>query len=89
LRDANKLQGVAVFREYQFDWAERIALDALFDARRMGAEVRNYTRLKTNVGVFLFVLSKKTELEMINHIMKLPRSQLIWFSILPEHGSMK
>lgn len=47
MRDANKLQGVAVFREYQFDWAERIALDALFDARRMGAEVRNYTRLKT------------------------------------------
>lgn len=46
LRDPGRLRGVAVFREYQFDWAERIALDALFDARRMGAEVRNYTRLE-------------------------------------------
>ncbi len=46
LRDSAKLRSVAVFREYQFDWAERIALDALFDARRMGARVHNYTRVE-------------------------------------------
>ena len=45
LRDPGKLRSVAVFREYIFDWPERIALDALFDARRMGALVRNYTRV--------------------------------------------
>ena len=46
LRDRDKLRSVAVFREYQFDWAERIALDALFDARRMGARIHNYTRVE-------------------------------------------
>lgn len=45
LRDPNKLCGVAVFREYLFDWPERIALDAIFDAQRMGAIVRNYTQV--------------------------------------------
>lgn len=45
LRDPEKLRSVAVFREYIFDWPERIALDALFDARRMGAIVRNYTQV--------------------------------------------
>ncbi|WP_167685911.1 FAD-dependent oxidoreductase [Parasedimentitalea denitrificans] len=45
LRDPHKLRSVAVFREYIFDWPERIALDAVFDARRMGAIVRNYTRV--------------------------------------------
>jgi len=35
-----------VVREYQFDWAERIALDAWFDARRMGAQIHNYTRVE-------------------------------------------
>ncbi|NRB19979.1 MAG: FAD-dependent oxidoreductase [Rhodobacteraceae bacterium] len=45
LRDPDKLRSVAVFREYVFDWPERIALDAVFDARRMGAIVRNYTRV--------------------------------------------
>src|SRR5690606_15266308 len=43
LRNPEKLRGIAVFREYIFDWPERIALDALFDARRMGASLRNYT----------------------------------------------
>jgi len=46
LRDPAKLTSVAVFREYLFDWPERIALDALFDARRMGAKVHNYTRVE-------------------------------------------
>ncbi len=46
LRDSDRLKSVAVFREYLFDWPERIALDALFDARRMGAQVNNYTRVE-------------------------------------------
>lgn len=46
LRDPEKLSSVAVFREYVFNWPERIALDALFDARRMGAKVHNYTRVE-------------------------------------------
>jgi len=45
LRDPDRLKSVAVFREYLFDWPERIALDALFDARRMGAQINNYTRV--------------------------------------------
>ena len=45
LRDPDRLKSVAVFREYLFDWPERIALDALFDARRMGAKIHNYTRV--------------------------------------------
>ena len=46
LRDPDRLKSVAVFREYLFDWPERIALDALFDARRMGAQANNYTRVE-------------------------------------------
>jgi len=46
LRDPDRLKGVAVFREYLFDWPERVALDALFDARRMGAQINNYTRVE-------------------------------------------
>lgn len=45
LRDQDKLLGVAMFREYQFDWAERVAVDMAMDAERMGAVVRNYTIL--------------------------------------------
>ncbi|UCH40256.1 MAG: FAD-dependent oxidoreductase [Gammaproteobacteria bacterium] len=44
LRCPDRLKSVAVYREYLFDWPERIALDALFDARRMGARIHNYTR---------------------------------------------
>ncbi len=43
LRDLDKLDGVAVFREYQFDWPERVSVDMALDAERMGAAVRNYT----------------------------------------------
>lgn len=46
LREPAKLKSLAEFREYLFDWPERIALDALFDARRLGAEVRNYVRVE-------------------------------------------
>jgi glycerol-3-phosphate dehydrogenase len=44
LHDQDQLAGVARFREYQFDWPERICVDALADAERAGATARNYTR---------------------------------------------
>ncbi len=43
LRDPEQLLGVAGFCEYQFEWPERICIDAVLDAERMGAVVRNYT----------------------------------------------
>jgi glycerol-3-phosphate dehydrogenase len=43
LRDPDKLVGVASYREYLFDWPERLCVDAVLDAERMGAAVRNYT----------------------------------------------
>jgi glycerol-3-phosphate dehydrogenase len=43
LRDLEKLEGVAAFTEYQFEWPERICMDAVLDAERLGATVRNYT----------------------------------------------
>jgi glycerol-3-phosphate dehydrogenase len=43
LRDLDKLEGVAGFTEYQFEWPERICMDAVLDAERLGAVVRNYT----------------------------------------------
>jgi glycerol-3-phosphate dehydrogenase len=46
LRSPDSLKSIAVFREYLFDWPERVALDALFDARRMGAQINNYTRVE-------------------------------------------
>ena len=45
LRDADKLRGIASYREYQFDWPERIVTDTALDAERLGALVRNYTAL--------------------------------------------
>jgi glycerol-3-phosphate dehydrogenase len=43
LRDWHKLEGIGAFREYQFEWPERLCLDAVMDAARLGAVVRNYT----------------------------------------------
>ena len=43
LRDVEQLHSVAVFTEYMFDWPERFCIDAVLDAERMGAVVRNYT----------------------------------------------
>jgi glycerol-3-phosphate dehydrogenase len=43
LRDPERISSVAMFREYQFEWPERICMDAVLDAERMGAIVRNYT----------------------------------------------
>lgn len=45
LRNPDKLRTVVSFREYRFEWPERVALDAALDAARLGAEVRNYTAL--------------------------------------------
>jgi glycerol-3-phosphate dehydrogenase len=45
LRDQDKLLGLAMFREYRFEWPERIIADTVLDAERMGAVVRNYTRV--------------------------------------------
>jgi glycerol-3-phosphate dehydrogenase len=43
LRDQDRLTSVAMFREYQFEWPERICVDTALDAERMGAVLRNYT----------------------------------------------
>jgi glycerol-3-phosphate dehydrogenase len=49
----DKIRSVAVYQEYQYNWAERICVDAALDAQRMGAVVRNYTVVKAirRVGV--------------------------------------
>lgn len=36
LRDREDMLGLASYREYQFDWPERICVDMAMDARRMG-----------------------------------------------------
>ncbi len=43
LRDPDKLESVAMYREYQFDWPERLCIESVLDAERMGATARNYT----------------------------------------------
>ena len=43
LRSHENLAGVSSFREYRFDWPERIAIDLALDARDFGATIRNYT----------------------------------------------
>ncbi len=43
LRDPDRLRAVASFREYRFEWPERIVMDTVLDAERLGATVRNYT----------------------------------------------
>ncbi len=43
LRDWSRLEAVAAFTEYRFDWPERFCVDAALDAERLGAVVRNYT----------------------------------------------
>jgi glycerol-3-phosphate dehydrogenase len=46
LRDKSSLTSVAMFDEFQFDWPERVAVDAIIDAERLGACVRNYTEAR-------------------------------------------
>ncbi|HXQ66156.1 MAG TPA: FAD-dependent oxidoreductase [Alphaproteobacteria bacterium] len=43
LRDRDKLLGLAMFDEYRFEWPERICMDTVLDAERLGAVARNYT----------------------------------------------
>ena len=43
LRDYDRLDGIATFCEYRFDWPERLCVDMALDAERMGAVARNYT----------------------------------------------
>lgn len=43
LADKENLHSVAVFTEYQFHWPERICIDAVLDARKLGAVALNYT----------------------------------------------
>jgi glycerol-3-phosphate dehydrogenase len=45
LRDPSRLTGAATYAEYQFDWPERLVMDIVLDAERLGATVRNYTSL--------------------------------------------
>ena len=43
LREQSKLRSVNTYTEYQFNWPERVAIDMVLDAKRMGATCRNYT----------------------------------------------
>ena len=44
-RNPEDLLGAAVVEEFQYHWPERIAVDAVLDAERLGATVRNHTPL--------------------------------------------
>lgn len=39
------LSSIAVYTEYQYNWAERICVDTVLDAERLGAEILNYARV--------------------------------------------
>lgn len=43
LRQGNQLRSVAGIDDHQFHWPERICIDGIMDAERMGAVVLNYT----------------------------------------------
>lgn len=40
-----QLSGVAVFKEFMYDWPERICVDTALDAEQRGATLRNYTQV--------------------------------------------
>lgn len=42
LRDRQRLQAVATYREYVFDWPERLCVDAALEAEGLGATIRNF-----------------------------------------------
>ena len=46
-RDPEDLLGAAQVTYVQYDWPERINVDVVLDAERMGATARNYTRVGT------------------------------------------
>jgi glycerol-3-phosphate dehydrogenase len=43
LRPRHDLAGVVTFRDYVFDWPERVCADQALAAERLGAEIRNHT----------------------------------------------
>ncbi len=45
LRAPETLTSVFSFRDHQFDWPERLCIDALLEAKGHGALVRNYTKV--------------------------------------------
>ena len=45
VRDPDSLLGINTYTEYQFDWPERVAMDMVLDATRMGAQCMNYTQV--------------------------------------------
>ena len=42
LRDLDRLQSIATYREYAFDWPERFCVDAALEAEAAGAAVMNF-----------------------------------------------
>ncbi|WP_250511493.1 FAD-dependent oxidoreductase [Caballeronia sp. GACF4] len=46
LRDQSSITHFARFSDFTFVWPERITIDAVMDARRLGATVRNYTKVE-------------------------------------------
>jgi glycerol-3-phosphate dehydrogenase len=47
LRQGNQLESVVGIDDHQFHWPERICIDSIMDAERMGAVVLNYTTAKS------------------------------------------
>lgn len=45
VRTPDNLKKVVLHHQYQFDWPERVVVDTVLDAERLGATVRNYTRV--------------------------------------------
>ncbi len=43
-REPDKLDAIACYNEFKFDWPERFCVDMLLDAKRNGATVLNYCR---------------------------------------------
>lgn len=43
IRDRDDIRSVVTFEDHHFNWPERICMDAVLDAERMGAVTRNYT----------------------------------------------
>tara|TARA_E500000331_G_scaffold290611_1_gene286736 strand:+ start:1619 stop:1975 length:357 start_codon:yes stop_codon:yes gene_type:complete len=46
LKQGNQLQSVVGVDDHQFHWPERICIDGILDAERMGAVVLNYTAVE-------------------------------------------
>lgn len=45
LRDQGAMTSAIAFVDQRFEWPERMAIDAALDAERMGAAIRNFTRV--------------------------------------------